>query len=52
MKEKRNQLILSMRKEGHTLQSIANKFGCSREWIRLVLKNQLNTTEKFVFKPE
>ena len=52
IKEDRNQLILNMRKEGHTLQSIANKFGCSREWIRLVLKNQLNTTEKFVFKPE
>ena len=52
IKEDRNQLILSMRKEGHTLQSIANKFGCSREWIRRLLKDELNTTEKFVFKPE
>ena len=52
VKEDRNQLILNMRKEGHTLQSIANKFGCSREWIRLVLKNEFNTTKKFVFKPE
>ena len=52
IKEERNQLILSMRKEGHTLQSIANKFGCSREWIRRLLKDELNTTKKFVFKPE
>ena len=52
IKEDRNQLILSMRKEGHTLQSIANKFGCSREWIRKILKDELNTTKKFVFKPE
>ena len=52
IKEDRNQLILSMRKEGYTLQSIANKFGCSREWIRRLLKDELNTTKKFVFKPE
>ena len=52
VKEDRNQLIFNMRKEGHTLQSIANKFGCSREWIRLVLKNELKTTKKFIFKPE
>ena len=48
-KQQRNQTILQMRQDGHTLQSIANKFGCSREWIRLILKNDLDTTEKFKF---
>ena len=48
-KENRNNIILQMRQDGHTLQSIAKKFGCSREWIRLILKNDLDTTEKFKF---
>jgi predicted DNA-binding transcriptional regulator AlpA len=51
-KEKRNQTILQMRQDGHTLQSIANKYSCSREWIRLILKNDLNTTDKFKFNPQ
>jgi len=51
-KQQRNQTILQMRQDGHTLQSIANKFGCSREWIRLILKNDLNTTAKFKFNPQ
>jgi len=51
-KQTRNQTILEMRKDGHTLQSIADKFDCSREWIRLILKNDLNTTDKFKFNPQ
>ena len=51
-KQERNQTILQMRKDGHTLQSIANKYNCSREWIRLILKNDLDTTEKFKFDPK
>lgn len=51
-KQQRNQTILQMRQDGYTLQSIANKFGCSREWIRLILKNDLNTTDKFKFNPQ
>jgi len=50
-KEKRNQTILQMRQDGHSLQSIANKYGCSREWIRLILRDQLKTTDTFKFNP-
>jgi len=50
-KEKRNQTILRMRRDGHSLQSIANKFDCSREWIRLILRDQLQTTDIFKFNP-
>jgi len=38
-----------MRKDGHTLQSIANEFGCTREWIRLILKNEIGITQKYKF---
>ena len=48
-KQQRNQTILQMRQDGHTLQSIANKFGCSREWIRKLLKDELGVTQKYKF---
>ncbi len=48
-KQQRNQTILQMRQDGHTLQSIANKFGCSREWIRQLLKDELGVTQKYKF---
>ena len=44
-KEDRNNIILQMRKEGHTYLSIAKKFGYSREWVRRILKEQLGTTK-------
>lgn len=47
-KEDRNNIILQMRKEGHTLLSIAKKFGYSREWVRKILK-ELGTTKKFKY---
>lgn len=50
-KQQRNQTILQMRRDGHSLQSIGNKFGYSREWIRLILKDQLGTTDTFKFNP-
>ena len=49
--QSRNQTILQMRRDGHSLQSIGNKFGYSREWIRLILKDQLGTTDTFKFNP-
>ena len=52
LKEQRNQLILHMRKDGYTLQAIANKFGCSREWIRQILRDEFNITKKFTFDPQ
>ena len=52
MQDSRNQLILHMRKDGYTLQAIANKFGCSREWIRKILKDEFNITQKFTFDPQ
>jgi len=48
-KQHRNQTILQMRQDGHTLQSIANEFGCSREWIRRLLKDEFGITKKFKF---
>ena len=48
-KQKRDQTILQMRKDGYTLQAIGNKIGCSREWIRLILKKDFDTTKKFKF---
>jgi len=51
-KQQRNQTILQMRQDGHTLQSIANKFGCSREWIRKLLKDELGVTQKYKFDPK
>ncbi len=48
-RQQRNQTILQMRQDGHTLQSIANKFGCSREWIRKLLKDELGVTQKYKF---
>ncbi len=51
-KENRNQTILQMRQDGHTLQSIANKFGCSREWIRKLLKDEFGITQKYKFDPK
>jgi len=50
-KQNRNQTILQMRRDGHSLQSIGNKFGYSREWIRLILRDQLQTTDTFKFNP-
>ena len=50
-KENRNQTILKMRRDGYSLQSIGDKFGYSREWIRLILKEQLGTTDTFKFNP-
>ena len=41
-----------MRQNGHTLQSIANKFDCSREWIRRLLKDELGITQKYKFNPK
>ena len=48
-KEERNNIILEMRKDGYTLQAIANKFDCSREWIRKLLKEELGITQKYKF---
>jgi len=52
VQDSRNQLILHMRKDGYTLQAIANKFGCSREWIRQILRDEFNITKKFTFDPQ
>ncbi len=51
-KQMRSQTILQMRQDGHTLQSIANEFGCSREWIRRLLKDEFGITKKFKFDPK
>ena len=48
-KEDRNNIILQMRKEGHTYLSIAKKFGYSREWVRRILKEKLGITKKFKY---
>ena len=48
-KKNRNQTILQMRQNGHTLQSIANEFGCSREWIRKLLKDEFGISQKYKF---
>ena len=38
LKQARNEIILRMRKEGYTLQKIADRFDVGREWIRQILK--------------
>lgn len=53
LKQKKNQTILQMRQEGYSLQAIANKFDCSREWIRLILKKEFQITGSSIkFIPE
>ena len=53
LKQKRNQTILQMRQEGYSLQAIANKFNCSREWIRKILKKEFQITGTLIkFNPE
>jgi len=53
-KQKKNQTILQMRQEGYSLQAIANKFNCSREWIRLILQKEFKFTGtvKFITEEE
>ena len=49
LKDKRNQTILQMRKEGYSLQKIGDKFCVSREWIRLILKREFGITKKISY---
>jgi len=43
-KQARNEIILRMRKEGYTLQKIADRFDVGREWIRQILKKEFDIT--------
>ena len=44
LKQARNEIILRMRKEGYTLQKIADRFDVGREWIRQILKKEFDIT--------
>jgi len=53
LKQKKNQIILQMRQEGYSLQAIGDKFNCSREWIRKILKKEFQITGPTIkFIPE
>ena len=43
-KQARNEIILRMRKEGYTLQKIADRFNFSREYIRQILEREFDIT--------
>ncbi|NCB21154.1 MAG: hypothetical protein EOM88_04570 [Clostridia bacterium] len=45
-KSKRNREIKKLRNEGHTFQSIGNKYGISRERVRQIFNN-IQTRYKF-----
>ena len=51
LKQARNEIILRMRKEGYTLQKIADRFDVGREWIRQILKKEFDITGSFSFDP-
>ena len=50
-KQARNEIILRMRKEGYTLQKIADRFDVGREWIRQILKKEFDITGCVSFDP-
>ena len=51
LKQARNEIILRMRKEGYTLQKIAERFDVGREWIRQILKKEFDITGYISFDP-
>ena len=51
LKQARNEIILRMRKEGYTLQKIADRFDVGREWIRQILKKEFEVTGCVSFDP-
>ena len=51
LKQARNEIILRMRKEGYTLQKIADRFDVGREWIRQILKKEFDITGCVSFDP-
>ena len=51
LKQARNEIILRMRKEGYTLQKIAERFDVGREWIRQILKKEFDITGHISFDP-
>ena len=51
LKQARNKIILRMRKEGYTLQKIADRFNFSREYIRQILEREFDITGSISFDP-
>ena len=51
LKQARNEIILRMRKEGYTLQKIADRFNVTREWVRQILIKEFDITGSFSFDP-
>ena len=51
LKQARNEIILRMRKEGYTLQKIADRFNFSREYIRQILEREFDITGSISFDP-
>ena len=51
LKQARNEIILRMRKEGYTLQKIADRFNVTREYIRQILLKEFDITGSFSFDP-
>ena len=51
LKQARNEIILRMRKEGYTLQKIADRFDIGREWVRQILKNEFDIIGCISFDP-
>ena len=51
LKQARNEIILRMRKEGYTLQKIADRFDVTREYIRQILKKEFDITGHISFDP-
>ena len=48
----RNEIILRMRKEGYTLQKIADRFNFTREWVRRILQKEFDITGYISFDPK
>ena len=44
LKQARNEIILRMRKEGYSLQKIADRFNVTREWVRQILIKEFDIT--------
>jgi transcriptional regulator with XRE-family HTH domain len=51
LKQARNEIILRMRKEGYTLQKIADRFNVTREYIRQILLKKFDITGSFSVDP-
>ena len=51
LKQARNEIILRMRKEGYTLQKIADRFDVTREYIRQILLKKFDITGSFSVDP-